>query len=98
MHCIYYYSTKLDAPMWKQLAHAAELLDLAGQPQIGRPSLSFASISAPWSSSCRTTISKNYGATRSPVTIGEDKKDAARIIKEWQNILPGTHLVVFSAR
>jgi len=30
------------------------------------------------------------------VTYGEDKKDAARIFKEWQNNLPDTHLVVFS--
>ncbi len=38
---IYYicnYATKLNAPMWKRLAHAADLLDLARQRQgVTRP-------------------------------------------------------------
>jgi hypothetical protein len=35
IHYICNYATKLNAPMWKRLAHAAELLDLARQQQEG---------------------------------------------------------------
>lgn len=81
MHYICNYATKLNTPMWKQLAHAAEILDLARQPQIGGDNGGAASTMADETKSFLLQVANRIFTSRE-LSLRIRKRDAAGLAPE----------------